>query len=347
MLSFGQPSFLYLLAALPLAAGMLAWAARRRHADLNRIGNAHLVEQLHSMINLRGRRARTVLWFVSLTLVLVALARPQWGSEIETVEQRGVQLMVALDISASMLAEDAKPNRLARAKLEVADLISRLQGDDVGLVLFSGAAFIQFPLTFDYGTARTYLENAHPGMITRQGTAIAEAIDSAVRGFDDQRPSQKVLVVLTDGEGHEGDPVAAAERAADSGVIVYTVGLGSTLGEPIPDPTTSNGTTRYKRDQRGATVLSRLDETTLREIARAGNGRYFPTNSALSPAEGLAAEISGLQKASFESELEIGRIERFQIFLYGALLALVAYELIPDRARSRLMPGGPHRNGAP
>ena len=343
MLSFGQPSFLYLLAALPLAAAVVVWAARRRRADLDRIGSAQLVEQLHSTVNLRGRRARTVLWFVSLTLVLVALARPQWGTEIVTVEQRGLQLMVALDISTSMLAEDAKPNRLARAKLEVADLISRLQGDDVGLVLFSGAAFIQFPLTFDHSTATTFLENAHPGIISRQGTVIAEAIDAAVRGFDDKRPSQKVLVVLTDGEDHEGDPVAAAARAADSGVIVYTVGLGSTRGEPIPDPTTSNGATRYQRDRQGQTVLSRLDETTLREIAQAGNGRYFSASSALSPADALAAEISGLQTASVESEFEVSRIERFQIFLYGTLLALLAFEVIPDRARSRLPPGGSYR----
>ena len=347
MLSFGQPLSLYLLAALPLAAGLTVWAARRRQADLRRIGSAHLVEQLHSTINLGGRRARTVLWFASLTLVVVAMARPQWGTEFATVEQRGVQLMVALDISASMLAEDAKPNRLARAKLEVVDLMSRLQGDDVGLVLFSGAAFIQFPLTFDYGTARTFLDNAHPGMISRQGTVIAEAIDAAVRGFDEQRLSQKVLVVLTDGEDHEGDPVAAAKRAADSGVIVFTVGLGSTRGEPIPDPSISNGTVLYKRDLQGQIVLSRLDETTLREIAAAGNGRYFSVNSALSPAEAMAAEISTLQTATVESELDASRIERFQIFLFGTLLALMAFELIPDSARSRHLPDGPRRIGAP
>ena len=340
MLSFGQPLFLYMLAALPLAAAMVAWSARRRRADLDRIGSAHLVEQLHATVNLRGRRARTVLWFVSLTLVLVALARPQWGMELQTVEQRGVQLMVALDISTSMLAEDAKPNRLARAKLEVADLMSRLQGDDVGLVLFSGAAFIQFPLTFDYSSARSFLENAHPGMISRQGTVIEEAIDAAVRGFDDLRAGQKVVVILTDGENHEGDPVAAAARAAGAGVIVYTVGLGSTRGEPIPDPANSNGATRYQRDRRGQTVISRLDETTLREIAEAGDGRYFAASAALSPAEALATEIGGLETATVDSEFEVTRIERFQIFLFGTLLALVAFELIPDRARWRLLPGG-------
>jgi Ca-activated chloride channel family protein len=343
MLSFGQPSYLYLLAALPLAAALVAWAARRRNADLGRIGDAQIVQHLHATVNRGGRRARTVLWFVSLALVLIALARPQWGTGIEKVEQRGVQLMFALDISTSMLAEDAKPNRLARAKLEIMDLISRLEGDDVGLVLFSGAAFIQFPLTFDYNTARTFLENAHPGMISRQGTAIADAIDAASQGFDEQRLSQKVLVVLTDGENHEGNAVAAAERAADAGVIVYTVGLGSPQGEPIPDPTLSNGAIHYKRDQRGQIVLSRLDEPTLREIAMAGNGRYFSPSAVLSPAEALATEISGLQTATVQSELDAGRIERFQIFLYATLLALVVFELIPDRARSRLLPGGPPR----
>ncbi len=347
MLTFGQSSLLYFLAALPLAAALAAWAARRRRVDLTRIGNRILVERLQATVNFRGRRIRTALWFAALTMVLVALARPQWGTELETVEQQGVQLMVALDISTSMLAEDAKPNRLARAKLEVTDLISRLQGDDVGLVLFSGAAFVQFPMTFDYGTALTFLENAHPGMISRQGTAITEAIDAAVQGYDVLRPSQKVLVVLSDGEDHEGDAVEAATRAADAGVIVYTVGLGSPEGEPIPDPATSNGSISYKRDRRGQMVISRLDETVLQEIAAAGNGRYFSGAAAPSPGEALATEIGGLKTASFESELETRRIERFQIFLFATLAALVAFELIPDRARSGILTGGPQQAGTP
>ncbi|MDP6454810.1 MAG: VWA domain-containing protein, partial [SAR202 cluster bacterium] len=323
-MTFGQPDLLYFLIALPVAAGALYWSLKKRSSDILRIGNADLIARLYASVNRRGRKAKLGLWFVALALVVVALSRPQWGSETEIIEQEGSQVMIALDISNSMLAEDIKPNRLTRAKLEISDLMSKLGGDEVGLVLFSGAAFIQFPMTFDYTTARSFLENAHPGMISRQGTAIGEAIETAIKGFDDTRPSQKVIIILTDGEDHEGDPVQAASDALDEGVLVYTVGLGTGQGQPIPEPGTFNGNTRFMTDRNGQTVLSRLDEDTLKEIARAGRGQYFRAGGNPTAADALASELSALDKVSIESEFETRRIERFQIFLAAALVALVA-----------------------
>ena len=344
-MSFGQVDFLYFMIALPAAGAALWWSFRRRKTDIQRIGNPDLIARLYASVNQRGRKAKLVLWFVALALVIVALSRPQWGSQVEIVEQEGSQVMIALDISNSMLAEDIKPDRLTRAKLEISDLMTKLGGDEIGLVLFSGAAFVQFPLTFDYATARSFLENAHPGMISRQGTAIGEAIETAVKGFDETRPSQRVIVILTDGEDHEGDPVKAASEASEEGVLVYTVGLGTRQGQPIPEPGTFNGNTRYMRDRQGQTVVSRLEEDTLKAIARAGRGRYFRAGGNPSAADSIASELSDLQKTSVESAFETRRIERFQLFLAAALIALVAAELIPDRIRPKRRVTNPTQEG--
>ena len=233
-MTFVNPIFLYGLLLLPLATLFLWWAQRRRQRDLARLGNPVLVQRLSSTVNQRGRRWKDALWLVVLAALLVALARPQWGSVTETVEQEGIEVMVALDISKSMLAQDVKPDRLSRAKMEIADLMERLGGDEIGLVLFSGASFVQFPLTSDYATARTFLDNARPEVISRPGTAIGDAIQTAMRGFDMNRPSQKVIVLITDGEDHEGDALAMARTAAEQGIRIYTIGFGSPEGEPKP-----------------------------------------------------------------------------------------------------------------
>lgn len=344
-MKFGQPDFLYLMIALPVAGAALYWSLQRRKDDIQRIGNSDLIARLYASVNQRGRTAKIALWFVAFALVIIALSRPQWGTQVQIVEQQGSQVMIALDISSSMLAEDIKPNRLTRAKLEISDLMTKLGGDEVGLVLFSGAAFIQFPLTFDYSSARSFLQNAHPGMISRQGTAIGDAIETALTGFDETRPSQRVIVILTDGEEHEGDPVGAASDAADDGVLVYTVGLGTSQGQPIPVPGTFNGNTQYMKDRQGQTVLSRLDEDTLQDIARAGKGRYFRVGGSPSAADAIASELSGLQKSSIESEFSTSRIERFQLFLAAAIVALIAIQLIPDRNRTKRRVNIPTQEG--
>ena len=295
-----------------------------------RIGDPTLVDRLSAAVNYRTRRWRVVLWLVGVALVILAIARPQWGSDVEIVEQRGVQVMVALDVSRSMLAEDMKPTRLDRAKLEISDLMSRLNGDEIGIVLFSGASFIQFPLTFDYATARTYLQHANPNVITRQGTVIAEAIDTAMAGFSEQRATQKVIVIMTDGENHEGAPIEVARQAAEDGAIIYTVGFGSVQGEPIPEYDEQGSVTGFRKDTQGNVVLSQLDEATLQQIALAGGGRYFRASERGAIAA-LVGEIESLQDESFQSEFSRTRIERFQIFLLGGVISLILAEMMTDR----------------
>jgi Ca-activated chloride channel family protein len=335
-MTFAQPDYLYALALMPIMALFVVWAGRRRLSALASLGDPSLIDRLSRSVDWRGRRVRSWLWFVALALLIVALARPRWGSAVQVVERQGVQIIVALDVSTSMLAEDIKPNRLKRAKLEIVDLMSRLDGDEVGLVLFSGASFLQFPLTFDYSTARRFLDEAGPQMISRPGTAIGKAIETAVNGFDERRASQKVILIITDGESHEGDPLAAARQAREEGVVIYTIGFGSPEGEPIPEYDAFGRMAGFKQDQRGEVVLSKLDEVTLQQIAREGGGKYYRATADGRVIENLADDFDALQKESFESELKTRHIERFQVFLAAALLVLVAMELIPERVTTWL-----------
>ena len=335
-MTFVEPVFLYSLILLPLMILFVLWAARRREAALARLGNPDLVRRLTSSVNSRGRRWRTVLWFVALTALIISLARPQWGTEAQVVKQQGIEVMVALDVSNSMLAQDVKPDRLSRAKLEIADLMTRLGGDEIGLVLFSGASFVQFPLTSDYATARTFLDNARPEVISKPGTNIGDAIRTAMSGYDYNRASQKVILLITDGEDHEADTLDVAQQAADQGIILYTIGFGSPQGEPIPEYNAQGEVVGYKRDQSGEVVLSKLDETTLQKIAQIGSGKYYRATADGSELGALVSELNTLQKGELANQIETWGIDRFQGFLAVALVALIAMELIPDRVRERV-----------
>ncbi len=330
-MSFENPGFLAALLLVPLAGLFVYWADKQRQAAIARLGNPGLLARLSESVNWRGRKWRTALWLAALALIIVSIARPQWGSETQAVDQKGLQVMVALDVSQSMLVEDVKPNRLARAKLEIQDLMQKLNGDEIGVVLFSGASFVQVPLTSDYMTALSYMENAQPGVISRPGTVIGDAIRTATKAFDEKLASQKVLVVMTDGEDVETDPVDAAKEAADQGVLIYTIGFGTPDGEPVPETDRSGQVIGFKQDANGNPVISRMDETTLQKIAQVGGGEYYRATPAGGELESLLAEINGLQKAELQSRLAVRRIERYQLFLALALLALIAAELIPDR----------------
>ncbi len=335
---FAKPEYLLALLLLPAVGLLMLWASKKRKQTLANLGDSPLLNKLTSSINWSGRRWRNALQLFALGLMILALARPQWGSEVRQIDQEGLQVMVALDVSQSMLAQDIKPNRLERAKLEIADLMKQLNGDEIGLVLFSGASFIQVPLTSDYYTALSYLDNADPSVISRPGTVIGDAIRTAMRGFDPALSSQKVLIVMTDGEDHETDPLAAAKEVADEDVLIYTIGFGTTEGEPIPILDQNRAVVDYKRDQNNEVVLSKLDESTLQSIAQTGNGQYYRASADGSELQSLLAEIDGLQKDQLQSRIETRHIERYQIFLGLALVLLVISEFIPDRLVEKYSP---------
>ncbi len=334
---FAKPQFLLALLLVPTLSIFLLWSRRQGQKALHRLGDESLIRRLSANINRRGRRWKVTMQIIALSLLIIALARPQWGSQIREIQQEGLQVMVVLDISASMLAQDIKPSRLERAKLEIADLMNRLDGDEIGLVLFSGASFIQVPMTTDYTTALSYLDSAQPGAISRPGTVIGDAMRTAWNGYDQQLNSQKVMVLMTDGEDHETDPIAAAEELADIGVLIYSIGFGTPEGEAVPVLDESGNIKGYKQDQNGKTVLSRLDEATLEEIARTGNGKYYRATASGRELDNLLAEIDRLQKTEVQARFETHYIERFQIFLGLALVALITSEIIPDRKYDRRM----------
>ena len=332
-MTFANPQFLILLAAVPAAALLVTLAVLARRRSLARFAEPALLSRLVESTSSPRRLAKSALTIVAVGLIVLAVARPQWGETEQVVERHGVQLMVALDISRSMLAEDVKPNRLARAKLEVADLLQRLHGDEVGLVLFSGAAFIQFPLTFDYSTARTFLDNAGTDMIARQGTVIAEAIDVSMVGLDNDRAGHKAILIISDGEEdrQESDSIRAADRAAEAGLTVFTIGVGASDGEPIPIRDGWDNLVGYQEDGDGNMVLSRINENLLRDVAETGGGRYVLAGGSTSAAAVIAEELDSLEKTVVESEVTNARIERFQWFVALAIALLVAAQLIPDR----------------
>lgn len=334
-MTFGEPLFLWGLLLVPLLIVGLLLANRRRQSALAKLGEPTLIAQLTASVNRRGRRWRQFLWILATGLALFALARPQWGEEVQVVEQEGIQVMVALDVSESMLAEDLTPTRLERAKLEISELMDKLNGDEIGLVLFSGAAFIQFPLTSDYDTARAFLQNARPGLISRPGTVIGDAIRTAMSGFDQNLSNQKVIIIMTDGEDHETDPITAAQEAAEAGTLIYTIGFGSLQGEPIPQYDAAGNRVGFKQDANGNIVLSKLEEIELQRIAAAGTGRYYRSTADGSEIEAVAEQLDALQTAQLESRFETQKTERFQSFLLVALLALFAHELIPTRRQKK------------
>ena len=337
-MNFAKPEYLFVLLTIPAVAMLMYWANKKRQKTLSKLGEIPLLRKLTTSINWRGRRWQNALLLLSLAFFILALARPQWGSEVQEIDQEGLQVMVALDVSQSMLAQDIKPTRLDRAKLEIADLMNQLNGDQVGLVLFSGASFIQVPLTSDYYTALSYLDNANPEVISRPGTVIGDAIRTAAMGFDPNLSSQKVLVVMTDGEDHETDPIAAAKAAAEEDILIYTIGFGTPEGEPIPVVDENGAVVDYKRDQNGEVVLSMLDESTLQAIAQTGNGKYYLASADGSELQSLLSEIGSLQKEQLQSRFETTQIERYQVFLGIAILLLVISELIPDRIEKNISP---------
>ena len=314
-----------------MTALFLVWAASRRRKLLTRWGELSLMATLSGSLSRRRRRWKTLLWFSALIALIVALARPRWGTQVTVKMQEGVEVMVALDVSASMLAEDIKPNRLTRAKLAVEDLMDRLGGNELGLVIFSGAAFVQFPLTGDFHTARAFLESAGPWSISRPGTALAEAIRVALDGFPEERATSRVILLLTDGEGHEGDPLTAAREAVGEGVIIHGMGFGSPSGEPVPIRDASGALVGYKKDAQGQTVLSRLDELTLQQIAFGTGGLYFRASAGGEEIDAIADAIARLETGEREGQFETQGVERSEWFAGTAILVLTADLLIDDR----------------
>lgn len=331
---FEHPEFLYGLLLLPVLTGIYFYHRWRRKIRLKRYGDLSLLQSLMPGVSVFRPGIKFVLRLLAFGILVLCLAGPQFGSRLEEVKRKGIEMVIALDVSNSMLAEDLSPNRLERAKQAINRLVDRMNEDNIGLIVFAGNAYTQLPVTNDYASAKMFLSNVSPQMVSRQGTAIGEAIDHAQNSFSPSLESSKVIIVITDGENHEGDAVARAREAHEKGIIIHTIGLGSPQGAPVP--LKRGGQTTYLKDREGNTVVSQLNEQMLQEIAAAGNGKYIrATNTSL----GLTALFSDLQ-AMEEQELE-GQVyaeydHQFQIPAMVVLLLLLADSLIRERKNRRL-----------
>ncbi|MBA4321426.1 MAG: hypothetical protein C0408_01280 [Odoribacter sp.] len=334
MFRFANPEYLYLLLLLPLL--ILLWILNeyRKRRAMMRFGNIELVKKLIPELSKIRPALKFVLQLIALSLGIIMLARPQFGSRIEEVKRQGVEVILALDVSNSMLAGDIQPDRLERAKQAISRLVESLDNDKIGLIVFAGDAYTQIPVTTDYISAKIFLSVIGPEMVSKQGTAIGSAISLARRSFSPGTGKSKALIIITDGENHEDDPVAMAKEASDEGIVIHTIGIGSTEGVPVS--VVSNGKKDYLKDANGNTVITKLNENILRDIAIAANGIYVKANNSNIGLDGVYKEIKKLKKQELEGKMFTEYNDQFQIFAGAALLLLLIDFMIMERRNRRL-----------
>lgn len=327
---FGNPEFFLLLFLLPLFAGFFIWAYQRKISALKRFASLDLVNKLTSAAGLSRQVIKWSLFCTFFLFMTIALTRPRFGAKVEMVERKGIDIMVALDISQSMLAEDIAPNRIDRAKHEISKLIDALKGDRIGIIVFAGESFVQCPLTLDYGAAKMFLNAVSTGWVEVQGTALADAIKQASEAFRSKARKHKVMVLISDGEDHQGKAVEAAAAAAREGAVIYTVGVGSESGVPIP-VSKGTGNIIYKKDASGSLVMTKLNPVILEKIAVESNGKYFHAGTDLSLSQ-IMQEISRMEKKDLGTANLATFEERYQYFLLIALIFLTIEFFISERS---------------
>ena len=316
MFRFEDPAYLYLLISLPLLILIRMYGLRKRKKQLKDFGDILLVKEL--MPNVSGGRRELKFWLMlaAVALIAIMLARPQMGTKISQDKRQGIEVMIALDISNSMKAEDVAPSRLDKSKMMIENLVDNFTDDKVGLVVFAGDAFIQLPITSDYVSAKMFLQNIDPSLIASQGTNLAEAVGLSSRSFTKQDNVGRAIIVITDGEDHEGGAVEAAKQAKKNGMSVFVLGVGSTKGTPIPD-----GNGGYMKDNTGQVVMSALNEEMCKQVAEAGGGAYIHVDNNNLAQRQLDNEISKLQKGDIMNVVYSEYDEQFQAV--GILLIII------------------------
>lgn len=322
MIRFEHPYMLYALALIPVLVLVHYLNNRRRKKLLARLADSRLHHNLAPQASGSRRNWKFSVLVLALAFLVLALSNPQIGSRMEKARRKGVDLIVALDVSNSMLARDIKPNRLTNAKRALNRLIRRLNGDRIGLVIFAGNAYTQLPITTDYAAARMFLESASTDIVPTQGTAIGEAIQKAAEGFPDEAEHNQAIILISDGENHEDNALEITKEVAQKGIVVHTIGMGSPKGAPIP-LSSNPGTNKYKQDEQGNTVISQLDQKMLQDIASAGNGTYLTANNARVGVNKLYDQIKKMEEKEFETKVYADYEDRFQYPLALAIIFLL------------------------
>ncbi|MCI2082607.1 MAG: VWA domain-containing protein [Bacteroidales bacterium] len=325
MIYFAQAKYLYLLLLIPLLFLFYWLYLRVRSRRIGKFGDKSLVVQLMPAASVAKGWLKLSFFSLAMLCFFIGMARPQMGARLKKKDTEGVEVMICLDVSNSMLAQDYTPDRLDRAKFAISNLVDRLNGDRIGLVVFAGEAFVQLPITTDYVSAKSFLGSVNTESIPIQGTALADAINTASRSFSTGSAKSRAIILITDGENHEGDPVSAAKDAAGNGVRVYTIGVGTPEGKPIP---MSDGS--LLKDKDGNIVVTKLDEQTLKEIASAGNGIYVRAGNAEFGLNTVIDNIKEINKKKFESVVFEEYDEKYMYLFAAALLFFIIEMLIPD-----------------
>lgn len=330
---FAEPINFAILLLILLLGIFVYFALARKKKLMQRFGDLPLLMKNAPYISFARQRTKSLLILIALMLVAVALARLQFGTHLELLKREGIDIVIALDVSNSMMARDMLPNRLDKAKQEIRGVIERLKGDRIGLVVFAGKAFIQCPLTLDYSAARFLLEAVDNTSVSVQGTSLTAAIEMSSRAFAQLEKKHKVLLLLTDGEDHEGGAEEKAEEARQQGIKIYTVGIGNPDGEPIPILDRSGQQMGFKKDENGEVIVSRLDEATLQKISLATGGKYFHATAGEIELDRIFDEISSMEKKELEGALVTRYDDRFQWPLLLAIFLVVGEFFLSERKK--------------
>ena len=329
MINFAQAQYLVLILLIPFFFIIQVLVLKLRRRRIRRFGDEELVRQLMPSYSVSRVWVKLTLFSIGFFFFVIGLSRPQIGAKLKEHETKGAEIMIALDVSNSMLAEDYSPNRLERAKLAISRLVDKLRDDRIGLIVFAGNSFVQLPITTDYVSAKMFLNTISTESVPIQGTAIGEAINTAIRSFSAQSEKSRAIIIITDGENHEDDPVAAAAQAAEMGVRVFTIGVGSPEGKPIP----MDGGLLKDRD--GNIVVTRLDESVLQEVAKAGNGLYVRAGNSEFGLNPIIDDIRRMEDERYSSIVFEEFDEQFMYFMAIALLFFVLEMLVGDRRSKR------------
>ena len=329
MINFAQAQYLFLIFLIPVFFVIQAVLLRLRRRKIRKFGDEKLVEQLMPSYSKSKVWVRLTLFSIGFFFFAIGLARPQIGARLKEQEIKGAEIIIAMDVSNSMLAEDYSPNRLDRAKLAVSRLVDKLRDDRIGLVIFAGTSFVQLPVTTDYVSAKMFLNSIDIGSVPIQGTAMGDAITTCIRSFSQQSDKSRAIILITDGENHEDDPVEAAKQAAEMGIKVFTIGVGSPEGKPIP----MDG--ELLKDKDGEIVVSRLDEEVLKEVAQAGNGAYVRAGNSEFGLNPIIEDLKKLEDEKYKSVVFEEWDEQFMYFFAIALVFFVLEMLVGDRRLKR------------
>ncbi|MCK9179737.1 MAG: VWA domain-containing protein [Bacteroides sp.] len=327
MFRFQEPNYLYLLILIPLLVVFYLYSNYRRRRAIRAFGDEDLMYQLMPDVSKYRPDVKFSIVLVAIALFSILLARPQFGSKLETVTRSGVEVIIALDISNSMLAEDVRPSRLEKAKHLIGRLVDQLKDDKVGLIVFAGDAFTQIPITNDYISAKMFLQSIDPTLLSKQGTAIGSAIELATRSFTSKEEVGRAIILITDGENHEGGVDQAIKKAREKGIQIHALGVGSPEGAPIP----IRGSNDYMKDREGNVVVTRMNEEMCQQVAQQGNGIYVRVDNTNTAQRAISKEIDKMAKADIETEVFTEYNEQFQVIAWIIFIFLLIELLILER----------------